>query len=134
MIHTFEDGTCVISSHHVWLPGSYADVRAARYAFRFSDAVLSRLRDRVNRVDKRSITFEDLHATLPPKLTRAQREVLTMLARDDCQTSRCTWGMYVGGRTASALVHRGLAKMQPETLAGERFYSITQAGLDALSP
>jgi len=40
--------TYVISSHQVWLPGSYASERAARYAFRFRHADLQALQDSVN--------------------------------------------------------------------------------------
>lgn len=58
MIHPLEDGTFVIASGGAWLPGVYADERAARYAFRFGDDVLAVLRDRVGR----PVTFDDLRA------------------------------------------------------------------------
>ena len=35
------------SAYDVWRPGSYADERAAKYAFRFPDEVLIELRDKV---------------------------------------------------------------------------------------
>ena len=37
----------VISSGHVWRPGSYESKRAANYAFRFRDEVLARLQKSV---------------------------------------------------------------------------------------
>lgn len=58
MIKPVEDGF-VISSHHLWLPGCYADIRAARYAFRFRRADLERL----NKLVRPSvITYEMLRA------------------------------------------------------------------------
>ena len=48
MLHVGDDGTVVISSRHVWLPGVYADTKAARYAFRFADDDLQRLQDSLN--------------------------------------------------------------------------------------
>jgi len=50
----------VISSRSVWLPGVYASERAARYAFRFSNATLQALQDSVN--PGGVITFEMLQA------------------------------------------------------------------------
>ena len=47
MIHGV-NGYFVISSHEVWLPGVYESERAARYAFRFSDARLQALQGSVN--------------------------------------------------------------------------------------
>ena len=35
------------SAHECWRPGNYADERAAKYSFRFSDEVLIELRDKV---------------------------------------------------------------------------------------
>lgn len=49
MIHPVTDGdktVFVISSGGSWLPGAYADERAARYAFQFSDAKLQSLADK----------------------------------------------------------------------------------------
>lgn len=62
-IHKTNDGSFVIASGGMWLHGSYADERAAKYAFRFTDVELAELRDRICRVDigeGRNITFEDL--------------------------------------------------------------------------
>lgn len=42
------NGHFVISSRGAWVPGCYADWRAARYAFLFSDVDLQRLQDTVN--------------------------------------------------------------------------------------
>jgi hypothetical protein len=56
MIHKVDDGY-VISSHQVWLPGSYADERAAKYAFRFPDEELQKLQ---NEIAPERITFEML--------------------------------------------------------------------------
>lgn len=64
-IRSLEDGAKVISSHGVWVPGVYADDRAARYAFRFSDDVLDELQQEANvRAGGTSgtITFDDLKA------------------------------------------------------------------------
>lgn len=44
-IHKLEDGTCVIGSGGLWLPGCYEDERAARFAFRLPNEELARLRD-----------------------------------------------------------------------------------------
>jgi len=55
----------VISAQHCWLPGSYADEKAASFAFRFDDEVLSRLRDVANS-QGRLITYEDLAACKKP--------------------------------------------------------------------
>jgi len=52
------NGGYVISSRHQWLPGQYADERAARYAFKFDYAVLQSLQDKVN--PGGIITFEML--------------------------------------------------------------------------
>lgn len=64
------DNSFVISSRQVWLPGSYADKRAANYAFRFPDEVLQRLQDEVNAKEsdpnRRVITYEILK-TIPTK-------------------------------------------------------------------
>lgn len=46
-IHKVED-CYVISSGHVWMPGSYEDERTARYAFRFEDGQLRKLQDEAN--------------------------------------------------------------------------------------
>ncbi len=59
MIHRNYDGSYVISSRHVWLPGNYDTERAAKYAFRLPDAILARLRDEAHLLD-RLIRFEDL--------------------------------------------------------------------------
>jgi hypothetical protein len=58
VIHAYDDGTFAIASRGCWLPGVYADERAARYAFRFGDDVLALLRDRC----AGPIAFEDLQA------------------------------------------------------------------------
>ncbi len=54
----------VISSRQMWLPGGYADERAANYAFRFTNRELDEINDRIFRFDaeNRPITFEDLQA------------------------------------------------------------------------
>lgn len=64
MIYKLADGRYVISSHGCWLPGSYADQKAARWAFSFDDKTLLRLTDRICRADKggRPITTDDLRA------------------------------------------------------------------------
>ena len=48
-----------ISSRHTWLPGVYADKKAAVYAFRFTDSELQQLQDAANK-KKKVITFEML--------------------------------------------------------------------------
>lgn len=58
MIERLDSGAYVIGSGGRWLPGIYADERAARYAFRFADEVLVRVRDEQDR----PVTFEDLRA------------------------------------------------------------------------
>lgn len=61
MIYPVEGGF-VISSRGMWLPGVYADERAARYAFRFSNEELDRINaSRGVGVDYRPITVECLH-------------------------------------------------------------------------
>ena len=57
MIHKVGDNY-VISSHGTWLPGSYADERAAKFAFKFPDEVLLKLQASVN--PGGVITFEML--------------------------------------------------------------------------
>lgn len=57
-----DSGAFVISSSRVWLPGVYADRRAANYAFRFPDAVLLALQNAKNDGDQSLITFADLQA------------------------------------------------------------------------
>jgi hypothetical protein len=49
-----------ISSNQCWLPGIYDSQSTARYAFQFSDEILTQLRNKINRKKKRSITLEDL--------------------------------------------------------------------------
>jgi hypothetical protein len=55
------DGQYVIGSGGLWLPGVYEDERTAKYAFRFPNADLRQLQDRVNAKErdeeKRVITF-----------------------------------------------------------------------------
>ena len=52
-----------ISSRGSWLPGAYDTARAANYAFRFPDAQLIALRDRIcNSGERRPISWEDLKA------------------------------------------------------------------------
>jgi hypothetical protein len=51
----------LISSRGMWLPGVYESERAARYAFRFPDAVLQELTERICHAG-RVITFADLRA------------------------------------------------------------------------
>lgn len=48
MIHKNDDGTFVISSRNVWLPGCYDCANTARRAFRHPDDVLKRLQDAAN--------------------------------------------------------------------------------------
>ncbi len=50
----------VISSGGSWLPGIYADIKAARWAYQFSNVVLAQLTDMINVGEGRSITTEDL--------------------------------------------------------------------------
>ena len=57
MIAKCKDGSFVISSHKVWVPGVYKDKKAARYAFQFMDGELQELQDKIT---PRSITTEDL--------------------------------------------------------------------------
>jgi len=54
----------VIASHWMWLPGIYATEAAAKWAFKFPDAVLQELNDRIcdHRLENRPITTEDLRA------------------------------------------------------------------------
>ena len=64
MIHEL-DGKYSISSRQVWVPGCYDTKRAARYAFRFSNAELEALQKRKNEENGGTcgvITFEDLKA------------------------------------------------------------------------
>lgn len=61
MIHKVE-GVFVISSHEVWLPGHYADERAAKYAFRLPTKALQELQDGKNAGDRTPITFDELKA------------------------------------------------------------------------
>lgn len=48
MIYKTDSGAYVISSHEVWLPGSYACERGARLAFRLPDERLRALQDVAN--------------------------------------------------------------------------------------
>ena len=58
------DNGFVISSHGCWLPGIYADEKAARWAFSFEDNTLQALTDRICRAATggRAITTGDLRA------------------------------------------------------------------------
>ena len=73
MIYKLEDGTYVISSHQVWMPGVYDTERTANYAFKFSDEELHSLGKDENGGWK-LITFEDLQELknngfgVPPEL------------------------------------------------------------------
>ena len=40
--------TYCISSHHTWLPGVYESIKAARYAFRFTNEELEELQTSAN--------------------------------------------------------------------------------------
>ena len=63
MIRQLDNGEYVISSRGVWLPGVYADEKAARYAFQFSDWELDRLQQERNSAsDGRPIGMDDLRA------------------------------------------------------------------------
>lgn len=59
MIYSTPHSEFIISSGGVWLPGVYESVRAARYAFRFNDEILSSLQLEKNKTTK-VITFKDL--------------------------------------------------------------------------
>lgn len=51
----------VIASGGLWLPGSYESERAARYAFKFTNETLVKLRDAaIARGGDRLITMDDL--------------------------------------------------------------------------
>lgn len=73
MIREADGGGFVISSHQVWLPGVYEDERAARFAFRFADAELQSLADKVCATEGRLITSADLRSarTEQPRSPRA---------------------------------------------------------------
>lgn len=64
MIHVLDDGTHVISSRGMWLPGNYDSDQSARYAFRFRNEVLQELQERICHKDgeNRAITMDDLRA------------------------------------------------------------------------
>ena len=47
MIYEVEDNF-VISSHQIWLPGSFDTRQTAQYAFQFKDEILQKLQDSVN--------------------------------------------------------------------------------------
>lgn len=64
-IHHVDD-VYVISSRQCWLPGNYDSERTARYAFRFSNAVLEATEEVVNKGFQRPITMDDLRATKTP--------------------------------------------------------------------
>ncbi|MCU1326163.1 MAG: hypothetical protein JWN34_1533 [Bryobacterales bacterium] len=66
-IHKTSSGGYVISSRRTWLPGSYADERTARYAFRFKDEELQALQDSVN--PGGVITYEMLKNLKSTRLT-----------------------------------------------------------------
>lgn len=59
MIYKLDDGTYVISSRQVWVPGCFENERTAKYAFRFKDEQLSELQKEKNKTTG-IITFEDL--------------------------------------------------------------------------
>jgi hypothetical protein len=44
-IHKLDNGTCVIASGGLWLPGRYEDERTARFAFRLPNKTLVELRN-----------------------------------------------------------------------------------------
>lgn len=64
MITQTDEGSYVVSSHRVWVPGIYDTERTARYALRFNDWDLQLLQDKINAGEtdwrKRVITFEML--------------------------------------------------------------------------
>lgn len=68
MIHGDDQDGYVISSRGGWLPGVYATARAARWAFRFDDATLVRLRDAVCVREHRRITSDDLRTARKAEL------------------------------------------------------------------
>ena len=59
MIYKNNDNTFCASSNNTWIPGIYADERAAKYAFRFSNQELQNLQNEKNKTDG-IITFSDL--------------------------------------------------------------------------
>lgn len=62
MIYKTDNGY-VISSGGLWLSGVYDTKQAARYAFQFSDDVLFKLCEQINKIEKRNITTDDLKQT-----------------------------------------------------------------------
>lgn len=72
MIYKVDDGGFVASSSGVWIPGSYEDERAAKYAFKFTDEQLQKLQDKKNKTTH-VITFEDLQS-LRKAIKREQNE------------------------------------------------------------
>ena len=61
----------VISSHGCWLPGTYATVKAARFAFQFPDAELGVIHKRNG---YRPITTEDLKTARAVKAFQQRAE------------------------------------------------------------
>ncbi len=59
-IHKLENGTFVISANDIWLPGTYADERAARFAFKLTDEQKAELRDRAIKESDGVITCVDI--------------------------------------------------------------------------
>ena len=49
MIYKNNDNTFCASSNNTWIPGIYADERAAKYAFRFSNQELQNLQNEKNK-------------------------------------------------------------------------------------
>lgn len=72
-MHELKDGSVVIASGGLWLPGCYESKRAARFAFRLPNATLSQLRDASIARGDGVITFSDVQ-TAAKRLRDAKKQ------------------------------------------------------------
>lgn len=94
-IRKTDDGSYVVSSNQCWRPGVFADERAARYSFRFSDEEVEAIQHHKNATDDSPITFEDLQQLRKlsrHKMTRALRDVLGQHANCSRYATDCAAG------------------------------------------
>lgn len=61
-------GVFVISSGGTWLAGNYETKRAARFAFRLTEAQRYALQEPINKGERRPITWDEVQAAMASRL------------------------------------------------------------------
>ena len=88
MIYKNNDNTFCASSNNTWIPGIYADERAAKYAFRFSNQELQNLQNEKNKSEG-IITFSDLQKLRKTKNSSSIKKIKVIVKENLFKTNSC---------------------------------------------